>query len=156
METSATLNSSDLRAGATSLSNLPVFSNLRGAVSDAKKFRDYLINTVEVDPRHISLLIDEQATRENIIDAFRRLAHNPKIGHGDSIFIFYAGHGAQALPPQSMLGLPGCPEYVELLVPYNSINYRDMIPDYTLEALLDEISKKKGNNIVCPHLLYCI
>lgn len=137
-----------------STSNSSTILDLRGAVPDAENFEKYLLNTLRVDKDNISVLLDERATRKNIIDAFQDLANNKKIKKNDSIFIFYAGHGAQALPPNRMAGLPGRPEHVELLVPYGfvegSTEYQHMgIPDYTLAALLDKISKEKGNNIVC-------
>ena len=132
----------------------PTISDLRGAVSDAQKFEAYLLDTLKIDKDNISVLLDGQATRKNIIDAFQKLAENDRIKKDDSILVYYAGHGAQALPPKRLAGVPGCPEYVELLIPYdyinNSTDYRRMgIPDYTLAALLDKISKEKGNKIVC-------
>ena len=132
----------------------PKIDNLREAVSDAQKFEAYLLDTLKIDKNNVLILLDEHATRKNIIDALKKLAENDKIKKDDSIFIYYAGHGAQALPPKRLAGVPGCPEYVELLIPYdyinNSTDYRRMgIPDYTLAALLDKISKEKGNKIVC-------
>ena len=103
---------------------------------------------------HITLLLNEYATRENIIKEFQQLANNNNIKAGDSILIYYAGHGAQALPPKRMLKLDGCPDHIELLIPYDygkdPKNHQHMgIPDYTLAALLDKIAKAKGDNIVC-------
>ncbi|KJA29203.1 hypothetical protein HYPSUDRAFT_61236 [Hypholoma sublateritium FD-334 SS-4] len=130
----------------------PIFLDLLGAVPDAKAFEKYLLDTLKVDPSHITLLLDHEATRGKIIDAFQKLASNNDIKEGDSIFIFYAGHGAQASPAERLAILPGCPEHVEVLIPYDynkdlATHERTGIPDYTLAALLDKIATKKGDNI---------
>ncbi|KAF9476892.1 hypothetical protein BDN70DRAFT_922963 [Pholiota conissans] len=130
---------------------IPIFSNLGGAVGDAKRFHKYLTSPeVGIPQDQITLLCEQQATRTNIIKAFQGLADEARIRKGDSIVIYYAGHGAQALPPKRLLNVPGCPEYNELLIPYdfNDGEQEEMgIPDYTLAALLDSIAKKKGDNI---------
>ncbi|KAF8200311.1 caspase domain-containing protein [Pholiota molesta] len=131
---------------------LPSFTNLRGAVADAENFYKYLTSDLDVPSDRINLLCDEQATRAEIIKAFQDLGERQDIRKGDSIVIFYAGHGAQALPPQRLSATPGCPKYVELLVPHDygkdPKNYQSKgIPDYTLAALLNGIAEKKGDNI---------
>lgn len=137
------------------------FLNLRGAVPDAKAFKKYLLHTLKVDESHITMLLDEQATRVNIIDAFEKLAKNDNITKDDSIFIFYAGHGQQALPPTRLTKITGCPEKVELIIPYGTLldttDHQHMaIPDFTLAALIDKIAKEKGNRIVCRTLATAI
>lgn len=132
---------------------LPLFTNLRGAVADAENFCKYLTSDLFVPSERIKLLCDEEATRAEIIKAFQDLGERQDIRKGDSIVIFYAGHGAQALPPQRLSDTPGCPTYVELLVPHDfgkdPKNYQSKgIPDYTLAALLNGIAEKKGDNIV--------
>ncbi len=98
---------------------MPTFTNLRGAVADAEEVYDYLTSDLGVPKSQITFLRDSEATRDNIIAAFRNLADNKDIKEGDSIFIYYAGHGAQALPPNRLLKMRGCPEKVEVLVPHD-------------------------------------
>ena len=109
------------------------------------------------------MLLDEQATRDNIIKAFQELAKNDNIKKDDSIFIFYAGHGAKALPPKRLSHMSGLPEQIEIIIPYD---YRPdtekheymPIPDFTLAVLVDKISKEKGDHIVCripPFVCIC-
>ncbi len=93
--------------------------HLQGAVPDAQKFEKYLIDTLKVDKSNISTLLEGDATRKGIIDAFTKLAENEKIKKDDTILIYYAGHGSQALPPEWMTKKPACPEHVELLLPYD-------------------------------------
>lgn len=133
---------------------VPTFTNLRGAVADAQEVYDYLTSDLGVPKNQITFLRDEEATRTNIIAAFRNLASNKDIKEGDSIFIYYAGHGAQTLPPKRLLRMKGCPEKVEVLVPHDygriPSKHESMgIPDYSIGALLNQIAEKKGDNIVC-------
>ncbi len=137
---------------------MPTFTNLRGAVADAEEVYDYLTSDLGVPKSQITFLRDSEATRDNIIAAFRNLADNKDIKEGESIFIYYAGHGAQALPPNRLLKMIGCPEKVEVLVPHDygrvPAKHESMgIPDYSVGALLNQIAEKKGDNIVCL-LLY--
>lgn len=131
------------------------FHNLKGAIPDVTSFKEYLLNALQVDESNITMLLDKHATRVNIIDAFQKLANNDRIKKDDSIFIFYAGHGARALPPTRLAQIAGCPEQIEVIIPYdflqNSKDHRHMaIPDFTLAVLIDRISKEKGNHIVRP------
>jgi len=64
---------------------------LKTAVNDAKAVKDVLLNRYYFDKDHLIELFDEQATRKNIIGKLRYLANN--VREGDSLFIFYAGHG---------------------------------------------------------------
>ncbi|KAF9476893.1 hypothetical protein BDN70DRAFT_838545 [Pholiota conissans] len=128
------------------------FTNLRGAVADAQNFQDYLTSDLGIPGDQVQLLCDKEATREKIIKSFRDLATSEKIQYGDAIVIFYAGHGAQALPPKRLERQTGCPTLIELLVPYDFNDYPEKqeymgIPDYTLAALLNQIAEVKGNNI---------
>ena len=134
-------------------------SSLRGAVPDGKAFRDYLMTRLRVPKDQISTLFDEQATRSAIIEAFEDLSENCHINKGDPIFIFYAGHGSQQRPHPDWKE-PNAK--IEVIIPYNC-NTLDRIPapgsvpaipDRTIGALIDEIARKKGDNIVggfeCP------
>ena len=64
---------------------------LKTAVSDAKAVRDILLSRYYFDEDYVSELYDEQATRKNILKNLRHLAKN--VRDGDSLVIFYAGHG---------------------------------------------------------------
>ncbi len=62
---------------------------LKNAVNDAEGFADVLRNEYQFDEVHT--LLDEQATRRNIIQKFEWLADNTT--KDDNVLIFYAGHG---------------------------------------------------------------
>ena len=123
------------------------FSSLRGAVPDGKEFRHYLTTRLRVPEDQISTLFDEEATRSAIIKAFQDLNEDPRINRGDPIFIFYAGHGGQKRPHPDW-NEPN--EKIEVIVPYDctSDGSVEPIPDRTIGLLIDEIARKKGDNIV--------
>ncbi|KAJ7646489.1 hypothetical protein FB45DRAFT_734939, partial [Roridomyces roridus] len=131
---------------------------LQGAVNDAKEFERYLLDPREqrglgVPPSNIVVLLDEQATRANILATFQsHFIDNPDIpdkGNAAMIF-FYAGHGCRANAPYNMINRDGL---VEAICPVDQRtwnaegNYVYAIPDYVLGWLLKELAEKKGNNI---------
>ena len=75
--------------------------NLESAVHDAKKVGRWLLRDLQVPREQISLLLDDKATRQGIVDSFsKHLINNPAIQRGDAILIYFAGHGSQMLAPQ--------------------------------------------------------
>ncbi len=64
---------------------------LETAVRDAQAVRDVLIERYGFRPERITTLLNGQATREAIEDAFYALGQ--KARPTDSVFIYYAGHG---------------------------------------------------------------
>ena len=64
---------------------------LESAVKDAKAIRDVLLNRYGFASSRVTLLLDQQATRQGIEDALFRMGK--QVGQDDSLFIYYAGHG---------------------------------------------------------------
>lgn len=68
--------------------------NLKFAAKDAQDFSQYLVKEAKFAPDHVRLLTDEQATRENILDAVgdKWLPHvaNPD----DLVLIYISSHGS--------------------------------------------------------------
>lgn len=64
---------------------------LKTAVNDAKAVKQVLLIRYHIDAAHVVELTDEQATRKNILAAFRDLAR--KVKPDDSLLVYYAGHG---------------------------------------------------------------
>ncbi|MFU8813527.1 MAG: caspase family protein [Balneolaceae bacterium] len=70
------------------------WGDLRGAVNDVQNMKEVLVSRFGFNPDNITLLIDEEATRENILTAIEtNVINNPN--PGDDVFFFYAGHGSQ-------------------------------------------------------------
>ncbi|RXW22833.1 hypothetical protein EST38_g3034 [Candolleomyces aberdarensis] len=111
-------------------------TKLSGAVPDADAINNYLQTDLEVPPDQITNLRNKEATRSNIIAAFRGLRDNLRIKHQDPILIYYAGHGGE-VPSNN----------TQTLIPIDFSEKIHPIPDRTVAALINGISTKHGNNI---------
>jgi hypothetical protein len=131
--------------GAGNYRHLP---KLSGCVADAHLIADSFVKNLGVSRTNLSILCDENATRSNIIDSIRSLAHNEAIRKGDPIIIYYAGWASRVKSPTAW----GIDERMSLLHPYDSLqdDHMTSISDRTLYQLLSEIALRKGNNIVRP------
>lgn len=65
---------------------------LRGPAHDLRVVEEYLRNLPDVEP-NLLVLADEAATKSAIADAFTN--HLTKAGPGDTVFVYFSGHGAQ-------------------------------------------------------------
>ena len=66
-------------------------SNLNNAVRDAKTIKEELLKRYHFDSDHSLELVNNKATKKNIIDCFRKLI---KICNDtDSLIVYYSGHG---------------------------------------------------------------
>ncbi|PVG00050.1 hypothetical protein CPB86DRAFT_813539 [Serendipita vermifera] len=144
----APVESSPLHALIIGINNYKSVDKLDGAVSDAKEFLKYLEECLKVPSRQIRLLLDEQASRTAIIEAFHQLQNDSRIKMDDPIIIFYAGHGTQLTPPAAWEA-GGAGRKIQALVPQNCTIEDGIypIPDRTISALINGIAKKKGDNI---------
>lgn len=68
-------------------------SPLEYAVNDAEEVRDTLINELHFPEENVVCLLDEQATKQNILRAFLRFVRDQEVTFDDRIFVFFAGHG---------------------------------------------------------------
>jgi hypothetical protein len=89
-----------------------VGSDLPVTVDDATSLRDILIAPARAayPPEQVELLTERNATREGIIEAFKRTVARVGGDKDSTVMIYYSGHGAKLLHPD------GTPEY--FLVPY--------------------------------------
>ncbi|KAJ2934575.1 hypothetical protein H1R20_g2531, partial [Candolleomyces eurysporus] len=123
---------------------------LQGAVADADRIRNWLIDDFNVPASQIQDLRNENATRKAIIWALRDLSTNHKIQRDDPILIYYAGYGSEALAPKRWRWAS---PRIQMIVPwdYKHPDGYDRvvwgIPDRTLGVLLGQIAESKGDNI---------
>ena len=76
---------------------------LNYAVKDAKSIQGILLNTFEFPEENITLLINEDATKQSIIQAFSDITTNAK--DNDRVLIYFAGHGeTMELPEGGEMG----------------------------------------------------
>ena len=80
-------NVTEVNSGRTS------WINLDGCVNDAMSVKTLLESKYGFGEDHISLLTNEKATREGIINSIKRLTETSQ--KGDIVVIYYAGHGSQ-------------------------------------------------------------
>ena len=64
---------------------------LNYAVKDAESIQDILVNTFDFPEGNITLLKNEEATKQSIIEAFADIT--TKVEDNDRVLIYFAGHG---------------------------------------------------------------
>ena len=127
---------------------------LQGCTNDVKAMQTYFEGRVGQDAGqlHLKVLLNEQATRQAVIDGFRD--HLGQAGPNDVALFFYAGHGSQENAPEEFWHLE--PDRLnETLVCYDS--RRDGIwdlADKELAKLIAEVAAKNPHIVVildCCH-----
>lgn len=129
-------------------------------MNDAKSFKAFITDYLHAPGSQIRLLMNESATRRNILDAFQNhLTDNAEIDEGDAIVFFYAGNGSRVRAPESW---PSTDGMIETICPYDErMKDRDGkiiygIPDRTINMMFRDLAAKKGNNIVRIRAFLCI
>lgn len=93
-------------AAVIGVDNYQKWPKLRYAANDAKAVHDVLVQKYKFKPDHVFLLLNEQATRQNILSLLGdKLANPDMVKKEDRVFVFFAGHGAtRKLPSGRDLG----------------------------------------------------
>ena len=127
--------------------------NLHGCVEDAKKVQHWLTDSMNVPKDQICLLLDKKATKQNIEESFmQHLLANACIENGDSIFIYFAGHGSLLRAPTDWHQRGSKAATVQLLCPYDHDTKSPHgrvsgISDRSFHAMMGDLSASKGDNI---------
>ena len=114
------------------------WSNLDGAVNDAKSMKDMLVTKYGFKEKDIVLLTEQNATRDGILNALRDHLLKPATAQ-DISFFYYAGHGSQVLNSKSKEE----DKKDESIVPYDSNKGAMDIRDKELAKIFNEIEAKK-------------
>ena len=99
--------------------------NLNYAVNDAVSIKEMLMSNYNYKEDHIKLILNEEATKDNILEGFHELLQQSK--EKDRVLIFYAGHGeTYTLPSGGEMGylvpVDGDPEKLFLTsIPMNRL-----------------------------------
>ncbi|MGC1217018.1 MAG: caspase family protein [Phormidesmis sp.] len=129
-------------------------ASLRGCINDVKAMQSYLESRVDrtKTETHIRTLLDEQATRQAIIDGFRE--HLQQANEGDTVLFYYAGHGSQnTAPPEFWTVEPDRRNETLLCYDSRTENSRDLA-DKELSKLIHEVSRSNPHIVVvldCCH-----
>ena len=123
-------------------------SNLVGPVNDAMLMRDFVTSGLGFDPGDVRLLLNAEATRDNILrelDEWIVDGTRP----GDEVFLFFSGHGFQQ--PDTNGDEPD--RFDETLVPVDVVVRDDetvsgMITDDEMAAVLGRLSGRHVNMVV--------
>lgn len=134
------------------INKYPTINQLSGAVADAQAMYRFVMEKYRDLSPDIMLLTDEQATRANIINAFRN--HLAKAGAGDTAFFHFSGHGSREQAPEEFrIFFPEGKN--ETLVCYDSRYAGGFdLADKELAVLLHELDKKSPHIVVsldCCH-----
>lgn len=134
------------------INKYPTINQLSGAVADAQAMHRFLMEKYRDLSPEIILLTDEQATRMNIINAFR--THLAKAGAGDTVFFHFSGHGSREQSPEEFrIFFPEGKN--ETLVCYDSRYGNGFdLADKELAVLLHELDRNSPHIVVsldCCH-----
>jgi hypothetical protein len=67
--------------------------SLQGSVNDVETMREILVTRHGFEPRYVTLLTDEAATRRGIMGALEKLVQDS--GPQDIVYVHFSGHGSQ-------------------------------------------------------------
>ncbi|KXN90988.1 Metacaspase-7 [Leucoagaricus sp. SymC.cos] len=129
--------------------------NLHSCADDARLIHSWLANDLNIPEDQICMLLDSQATKQNIEDRFTsHLTNNRSIEKGDAIIIYFAGHGSIVPAPEGWYQSDAAKQngYVEVLCTHDYETKADYgriagISDRSMRAMLSELSQAKGDNI---------
>jgi len=110
-------------------------ADLRGCVNDVQDMRKILINTYNFKPENIRVVIDERATKANILSRLAWLINDTK--KGDELVFHYSGHGSQVADRN---GDEVNDHLDEIMCPHD-LNWDDPLTDDILAAIISKLPK---------------
>jgi len=127
------------------INDYPHARPLKGAIHDVEAIRRILISDLGFAEAEIQMLVNEQATRQAIVDALAGLAR--RMQPGDAAFLYYSGHGWLVTDVDGDESTFNEDErFDEALVPYDAVPWpreRARDPNPTL-LTDDEIARALG------------
>ncbi|MDH1731273.1 caspase family protein [Pseudomonas chengduensis] len=113
-------------------------SPLAYAVNDAEEIRELLVTELDFPAQNVTCLLDEQATKDEILKAYFRYA-NEDVGLDDRLFVFFAGHGHTVTGSRGEIGF---------LVPHDAT-----LSDLSTFVRWDDLTKN-SELIRAKHILF--
>ena len=123
-------------------------SPLIGTVNDARAMKDYVSSHLGFSDRDVRLLLDGEATRDNILRAIAEwLIEGTR--QGDDVFLYYSGHGFQQRDDNGdeTDGLDETLVPVDVTVGGNGVP-RGMITDDEMAALLAQLPGRRVQVVI--------
>ena len=123
-------------------------SPLIGTVNDARAMKDYVSSHLGFSDRDVRLLLDGEATRDNILRAIAEwLIEGTR--QGDDVFLYYSGHGFQQRDDNGdeTDGLDETLVPVDVTVDGNGVP-RGMITDDEMAALLAQLPGRRVQVVI--------
>ena len=108
-------------------------SNLRGCVNDVENIRELLVNYFGFNPENIRVIINERATKLDILERLGWLLSETV--SGDELVFHYSGHGSQV---RDRHGDELDDDLDEILCPHD-LNWDDPLTDDILATLFDKV-----------------
>ena len=123
-------------------------SPLIGTVNDARMMKAYLSSHLGFDDRQIRMLLDGEATRDNILGAVREWLIDGTT-EGDEVFLYYSGHGFQQLDRNADESdrLDETLVPVDVTIDANGVP-RGMIADDEVAALLAQLPGRRVHVVI--------
>ncbi|KHD05467.2 hypothetical protein PN36_04910 [Candidatus Thiomargarita nelsonii] len=119
-------------------------SPLRGSQTDVEEMLQFIQKVWNYQPHQIRTLIDEQATRENILNSIDDWLIK-ETQHGDRVFFYYSGHGYYIWDDNG----DETDGYDETLCPVETkITSETMIRDDEIEARLRRLEGRKVTLVI--------
>jgi TPR repeat protein len=82
-----------LLIGINKYPNLPASVQLQCAENDVIALKRVLIDEYGYQSDHVSILLDDQATKEGVLNRLYSFADNRRIQSDDSLLVYFSGHG---------------------------------------------------------------
>ncbi len=131
----------DVLAVVVGISNYQHVEKLRYADKDALAFYQYLVNDNQIPKDQVTLLLNEEATLQNLKDALG-VDLKKKARRQDTVIIYYAGHGA----PEANRGSPDGDGVEKYLLPYDADAHRlysTALPMLELSRIFSRLSAER-------------
>jgi len=123
------------------INDYPRIRKLKYAVNDAKAFYDLLVQTNQIPPENVFLMLNEQANLKQVRSTLGTRLKN-KASKDDMVIIYFAGHGATERDMMSPDG-DGLEKY---LLPYDAVPndlYSSALPMREIAHILHRISSER-------------
>jgi len=124
----------------------PDVPDLRGCARDAASASAYLARTVEETRLRVKTLLDDEATRDAVVEAIR--THLGQATPGDTVLLWFSGHGSSARCPEWAWFAEPTEELQTLVCADSRTGDVPDLWDKELSVLLDDVARHAAHTAV--------